>query len=82
VAVPDTLLNPFARGCVADRLDLAALQVGNDQVQALSSPVRIEQGLGLVEDPVICGGLGHGQRISPGHGAGQQEHDDRCEGST
>jgi hypothetical protein len=65
-AVSDALLDPVARGRVVDRLDLAALQVGNDQVQALPPPIHVEQGLGLVEDPVVFDGLGHSLRVSPG----------------
>jgi len=58
--VSDALLDPVARGCVVDRLDLAALQVGSGPLQALPPPVHVQQGPGLVEDPVIAGGLGHG----------------------
>ena len=64
-AVSDALLDPFTRGRVADRLDLAALQGGNDQFQALPPPIHIEQGLGLIEDLVVSGGSGHGLTISP-----------------
>jgi hypothetical protein len=35
---------------VTDRLDPAALQVGNGQLQALPPPIHVQQGLGLVED--------------------------------
>src|SRR5713101_1914308 len=63
-AVSDALLDPVAHGRVVDRLDLAALQVGNDPLQALPPPVRVQQGLGLVEDPVVFDGLGHGLRVS------------------
>lgn len=59
-AVSDAPLDPVARGRVPDRLDLAALQVGNDQLQALPPPIHVEQGLGLVKDPVVFDGLGHG----------------------
>jgi hypothetical protein len=65
-AVSDALLDPVPRGHVVDRLDLAALQVGKIQVQALPPTVHVEQGLGLVEDPVVFDGLGHGLRVSPG----------------
>jgi hypothetical protein len=34
-AVSDALLDPVARGRVVDRLDLAALQVGNDAARVL-----------------------------------------------
>jgi hypothetical protein len=64
-AVSDVLLDPFARGRVVDRLDPAALQVGNDSLQALPPPINVQQGLGLVEDPVVSYGLGHGLRVSP-----------------
>src|SRR6185437_1542314 len=52
-AVPDALLDPVARGGLADRRDRAAVQVGHDQVQALAPTVHVEQGLGLVEVPVV-----------------------------
>src|SRR5580698_7147036 len=65
-AVSDALLDPVARGRVVDRLDLAALQVGSGPLQALPPPVRVQQGLGLVEDPLVFDGLGHGSRLSPG----------------
>ena len=39
-AVSDALPDPVARGRVVDRLDLAALQVGNDQLQALPGTWR------------------------------------------
>src|SRR6266496_3434916 len=42
-AVSDVLLDPVARGGLVDRLDLAALQVGNDLVQALPPAVHVEQ---------------------------------------
>jgi Nucleotidyl transferase AbiEii toxin, Type IV TA system len=63
-AVSDALLDPVARGRVVDRLDLAALQVGNDPLQALPPPIHVQQGLGLVEDPVVFDGLGHGLSVS------------------
>src|SRR6266478_3363392 len=65
-AVSDALLDPVARGRVVDRLDLAALQIGNDPLQALPPPIHVQQGLGLVEDPVVFDGLGHGLRVAPG----------------
>jgi hypothetical protein len=34
----DALLDPVVRGRVVDRLDLAALQVGNDQLQRSRRP--------------------------------------------
>jgi hypothetical protein len=57
--------------CVADRLDLAAPQAGHDQLQALPPPIHVQQGLGLVKDPVAFGGSGHGLRAWPGHRLGQ-----------
>jgi hypothetical protein len=54
-AVSDALLDPVARGRAVDRLDPAALQAGNDLFQALPPPVRIEQGRGLGENPVVFG---------------------------
>src|SRR5690349_19082215 len=65
-AVSDALLDPVARGGLVDRLDRAALQVGDDLFQALPPPVHVQQGLGLVEDPVVLDGLGHGLSVSPG----------------
>jgi hypothetical protein len=50
-AVSDALLDPFARGRVADRLDPAVPQAGHDQLQALPPPIHVQQGLGLVKDP-------------------------------
>jgi len=66
-AVSDALLNPLAHGRVADRPDRAALQTGNDQLQALPPRIRVQQGLGLVEDPVAFDSSGDGLTISPGH---------------
>src|SRR6185312_8874576 len=66
-AVPDALLDPGARGGLADGRDRAAVQVGHDQVQALPPTVPVEQGPGLVEDPVVFDRLGHGC-VSPGPG--------------
>src|SRR6266496_982405 len=66
-AVSDALLDPVARGRVVDRLELAAVKVGNDQLQALPPSIHIQQGLGLVEDPVVFDGLGHDLTVSPGH---------------
>src|SRR6266567_2591586 len=42
------------------------LQVGNDPLQALPPPIHVQQGLGLVEDPVVFDGSGHDLRVSPG----------------
>src|ERR1700751_5542865 len=58
-AISDALLDPFPRGRVADRLDLAAPQAGHDQLQALPPPIHVQQGLGLAEDPVAFDGSGH-----------------------
>src|SRR5437764_1436129 len=58
-AVSDALLDPLARGRVVDRMNLAVLKVGNDPLQALPPPIHVQQGLGLVEDPVVLDGLGH-----------------------
>ena len=63
--VSDALLDPAARGRVAGRLDLAALQAGNDQLQALPPPIHVQQGLGLVENPVVFDRSGHGLTVSP-----------------
>ena len=71
-AVPDALLDPVARGGLADGRDRAAVQVGRDQVQALPPTVPVEQGPGLVEDPVVFDRLGHGC-VSPGPG-GTPDH--------
>jgi len=62
VGVPLTKIRRRTRGAGAmvDRLDPAALQVGSGPLQALPPPVHVQQGPGLVEDPVIAGGLGHG----------------------
>src|SRR5437868_13735015 len=57
-AVSDALLDPVARGGLVDRLDLAALQAGNDLVQALPPAGHVEQALGLGEDPAGWDGLG------------------------
>src|SRR5262249_4834285 len=71
-AVSDALLDPVPRGGLVDRRDLAAVQVGHDQVHALPPPVPVQhslcllQGLGLVEDPVVVDGLGHSPSVSPG----------------
>jgi hypothetical protein len=40
-AVSDVLLDPVAGGRVADSLNLAALQAGNDQFQALPPPIHV-----------------------------------------
>ena len=40
-AVSDALLDPVARGHVVDEADLAALEVGNNLLQTLPSPVHI-----------------------------------------
>jgi len=64
-AVSDALLDPVARGRVADRLDSAALQAGNGQLQALPPPIHVQQGFGLVEEPVVFDGSGHGLTVSP-----------------
>jgi hypothetical protein len=60
VALLDALLDPHASSGVTDRLDLAALKVGNDLLQALPPSIHVQQGLGLIEDPVVCYGMGHG----------------------
>src|SRR5215472_8780381 len=65
-AVSDALLDPVPRGGLVDRRDLAAVQVGHDQVQAFPPSVHVQQGLGLVEDPVVFDGVGHGLSVSPG----------------
>jgi hypothetical protein len=69
-AISDALLDPVARGRVVDRLDLAALQAGNDQLQALPPPIHVQQGLGLVENPVAFGGSEHDPTVSPGQHLG------------
>jgi len=43
-AVSDALLDPVARGRVADRLDPAALLAGNDQLQAPPPLIHVQQG--------------------------------------
>jgi len=53
------LLDPVACDRVVNRLDLAALQVGSDPLQALPPPIHVQQGLGLVEAPVVFDGLRH-----------------------
>jgi hypothetical protein len=40
-AVSDALLDPVARSRVVDRLDLAAMQAGNDLLQALPPPIHV-----------------------------------------
>src|ERR1700748_3623484 len=64
-AGPGALLDPVPRGRVADRLDLAAPQADNGQLQALPPPIHVQQGLGLAEDPVAFDGSGHGLTVSP-----------------
>jgi hypothetical protein len=62
-----------SRGGLVDRRDRAAVQVGQNQVQALPPTVPVEQGPGLVEDPVVFDRLGHGFTVSPGPG-GTPDH--------
>jgi hypothetical protein len=68
-AVPGALPDPVARGRVAGRLDLAALQAGNGPIQALPPPIDVQQGLGLVEDPVVFG-VGKVDHLELGGGLG------------
>ena len=63
-AVSDALLDPVARRRVADRLDLAVLQVGNDLLQALPPPSPCLAGPRPRRDPVVFDGSGHGLTVS------------------
>lgn len=63
MAVPDAFLDLVARGHVIDRPDLAALEAGNNPLQTLPSPVHVQQGLSLVECPVVFGRSGHGLSV-------------------
>jgi hypothetical protein len=68
----DDLLDLGACCLVIDRLDFAALKVGSNQFQLLPQPIHLQQGLGLVKDPlVICHGLGHDPRLAPGRMPGR-----------
>ena len=51
--VPDAVLDPVAGGHLVNRLDLASLKAGNNLLQPPPATVHIQQGLGLVEDPVV-----------------------------